>query len=251
VAPLGTALTVEQLELLWSVVNEPIICFDGDIAGLRATNRAIDLALKNMAGEKSIRIVQLPPGHDPDSWVKENPKNMELEIKDALSLSAALWERETSGGINTPEKRTSALNRLLEAVKTIPDSNIRWTWRDVMVKRMRSVGDLKPWKPKVKLPPAPSDTKKQRLIACIAAARPDLVDQHADALSTLKFTDTEAKMVINGVLVGSSPSVTGVIDALWNGDRAGFYDKLLIDPHHPTIDESFRELLGMPVEAEP
>jgi hypothetical protein len=136
-------------------------------------------------------------------------------------------------------------------VKTIPDSNIRWTWRDVMVKRMRSVGDLKPWKPKVKLPPAPSDTKKQRLIACIAAARPDLVDQHADALSTLKFTDTEAKMVINGVLVGSSPSVTGVIDALWNGDRAGFYDKLLIDPHHPTIDESFRELLGMPVEAEP
>jgi DNA primase len=251
VAPLGTALTVDQLELLWSVVNEPIICFDGDVAGLRASNRAIDLALKNMRGEKSLRIVQLPPGHDPDSLIKENPKNMELAISDAMALSVALWDRETSGGINTPEKRSAALNRLLEAVRTIPDSRVSRVWREIMLNRMRTVGDLKPWKPKVNLPPAPSDTKKQRLIACIAAARPDLVDQNADALATIKFTDTESRLVINGVLVGSEPSVSGVLEALWGVDRASLYNRLLADPHHPSVDESFRELLGLPVEAEP
>jgi DNA primase len=251
VAPLGTALTVDQLELLWSVVNEPIICFDGDVAGLRASNRAIDLALKNMRGEKSLRIVQLPPGHDPDSLIKENPKNMELAISDAMALSVALWDRETSGGINTPEKRSAALNRLLEAVRTIPDSRVSRVWREIMLNRMRTVGDLKPWKPKVNLPPAPSDTKKQRLIACIAAARPDLVDQNADALATIKFTDTESRLVINGVLVGSEPSVSGVLEALWGVDRASLYNRLLADPHHPSVDESFRELLGLTVEAEP
>jgi DNA primase len=251
VAPLGTALTVEQLELLWSVVNEPIICFDGDMAGLRATNRAIDLALKNMRGEKSLRIALLPPGHDPDSWLRENPKNMKLEISDAMALSVALWDRETSGGINTPEKRSAALNRLLEAVRAIPDSRVSRMWREIMLNRMRTVGDLKPWKPKVNLPPAPSDTKKQRLIACIAAARPDLVDQNADALATIKFTDAESKLVINGVLVGSEPSVSGVLEALWGVDRASLYNRLLADPHHPSVDESFRELLGLPLEAEP
>jgi DNA primase len=251
VAPLGTALTVEQLELLWSAVNEPIICFDGDKAGERATNRVIDLALGNLRGERGMRFAYLPDGHDPDSLAREYSLTLGTVIDgQTASLSEALWARETSGGLNSPEKRSAALNRLLEAVQTIPDGQHRTIMRRMIMERMNALGRREAWKPKVNLPPAPSDTKKQRLIACIAAARPDLVDQNADALATIKFTDRESRLVINGVLVGSEPSVSGVLEALWGVDRASLYNRLLADPHHPSVDESFRELLGLPAEAE-
>jgi DNA primase len=247
VAPLGTALTVDQLELLWSVVNEPIICFDGDVAGLRASNRAIDLALKNMRGEKSLRIVQLPPGHDPDSLIKENPKNMELAIRKAMSLSEALWERETHVGLNTPERRTSALNRLLEAVKTIPDGRISLEWRQLIFNRMRAEGRTASWKPKVNLPPPPTAEPKEKLLAVIAAARPDLVDRYLDKVSSIKCLNPTVALVINAVLVGSAPSVSGVVETLYGNP----YGSPVWEFHSPGIENLWRELLGLTVEAEP
>jgi DNA primase len=247
VAPLGTALTVDQLELLWSVVDEPIICFDGDVAGLRASNRAIDLALKNMRGEKSLRIVQLPPGHDPDSLIKENPKNMELAIRKAMSLSEALWERETHVGLNTPERRTSALNRLLEAVKTIPDGRISLEWRQLIFNRMRAEGRTASWKPKVNLPPPPTAEPKEKLLAVIAAARPDLVDRYLDKVSSIKCLNPTVALVINAVLVGSAPSVSGVVETLYGNP----YGSPVWEFHSPGIENLWRELLGLTVEAEP
>src|SRR5207302_5005795 len=70
VAPLGTALTTEQLGLLWKMADEPMLCFDGDEAGRRAAYRAVDLALPLLAPGKSLKFVSLPEGHDPDDLVR-------------------------------------------------------------------------------------------------------------------------------------------------------------------------------------
>ncbi len=70
VAPLGTALTEEQLELLWRISPEPILCFDGDGAGVRAAHRAADLGLPTLQPGKSLRFAMLPEGQDPDDLVK-------------------------------------------------------------------------------------------------------------------------------------------------------------------------------------
>src|SRR6185437_9271793 len=70
VAPLGTALTEEQLGLIWKMANEPILCFDGDKAGIRAAYRGADMALPRLAPGKSLRFAFLPEGQDPDDLYK-------------------------------------------------------------------------------------------------------------------------------------------------------------------------------------
>src|SRR5947209_2306167 len=70
VAPLGTALTEDQLKLMWRVSPEPVCCFDGDEAGLRAAKRASHLALPHLTPGQSLRFVFLPSGEDPDSLVR-------------------------------------------------------------------------------------------------------------------------------------------------------------------------------------
>jgi DNA primase len=73
VAPLGTALTEDQLSLLWKLNDEPVLCFDGDGAGLRAAFRAVDLALPRLAPGKSLKFALLPQGQDPDDLVRSLP----------------------------------------------------------------------------------------------------------------------------------------------------------------------------------
>ncbi|HEV3044665.1 MAG TPA: DNA primase, partial [Roseiarcus sp.] len=80
VAPLGTALTQEQLGLLWRMADEPVLCFDGDKAGRRAAYRAVDLALPLLTPGKSLKFVSLPEGHDPDDLVRAGGREAVEEI---------------------------------------------------------------------------------------------------------------------------------------------------------------------------
>ena len=70
VAPLGTALTEDQLALLWKMADEPVLCFDGDGAGIRAAFRAVDLAMPRLKPGKSLKFALLPQGQDPDDLVR-------------------------------------------------------------------------------------------------------------------------------------------------------------------------------------
>ncbi len=107
VAPLGTALTDDQLGLLWRMADEPILCFDGDAAGRRAAYRAVDLALPSLRPGKSLLFATLPDGQDPDDLVRAGGR---AAISDVLAsarpLADVLWTRETeSGRFDTPERR--------------------------------------------------------------------------------------------------------------------------------------------------
>ncbi len=98
VAPLGTALTEEQLELLWRISPEPVLCFDGDGAGLRAAYRAVDLGLPALQPGKSLRFALLPEGQDPDDLVKaEGPAAFHAVLRDARPLVDMVWDAGNDG----------------------------------------------------------------------------------------------------------------------------------------------------------
>ncbi len=126
VAPLGTALTEDQLTLLWRVAPEPILAFDGDDAGRRAAHRASRVALPHLVPGQSLRFVFLPAGEDPDSFVRRNgTEPMRALIAKAQSLAEVLWSGETEGrDLSTPERRAGLEAELDRIVKAIRDGKI-------------------------------------------------------------------------------------------------------------------------------
>jgi DNA primase len=131
VAPLGTALTENQLGLLWRVVETPVLCFDGDAAGQRAAMRAALRALPLLKPAHSLRIVTLPAGMDPDDLVKrDGAAAMERLIGEARPLADLLWGHERDAlPLVTPEDKAGLKARLLTHVETIADQDIRALYR--------------------------------------------------------------------------------------------------------------------------
>ncbi len=123
VAPLGTALTEEQLAALWRLSPAPVLCFDADAAGARATARAAELALPLLAPDRSLRVAALDPGDDPDSLIRrKGADGFRAVLAKARPLDAALFDlvREATGD-RTPEQRAELRNRLIQSSSRIPD----------------------------------------------------------------------------------------------------------------------------------
>ena len=127
VAPLGTAITENQLALIWRIHHEPIIALDGDTAGLRAALRLIDLALPLLETGKSLRFCILPTGQDPDDILKEKgAAYMQELLENAVPMVNLLWQRETEGkDFDSPERRALLDKSLRTAVMKIRDKSIR------------------------------------------------------------------------------------------------------------------------------
>jgi len=131
VAPLGTALTEDQLGLLWKMADEPVLCFDGDNAGLRAAYRAVDLAMPRLKPGKSLKFALLPQGQDPDDLVRAGGREAVTEVIDAAKpLAAMLWARETEGHtFDTPERRAALEARINDVTAGIGDEAVRRYYR--------------------------------------------------------------------------------------------------------------------------
>ena len=140
VAPLGTALTENQIELLWRMTKEPLLCFDGDQAGMRAALRAAELALPMIAPGRTLRFVLLPEGKDPDDIVREGgAEAFQGLLKEARSLADMLWLRETSGAVfDTPERRADLEQRLRKLTSTIRDESVRYHYSQDMRERAKA-----------------------------------------------------------------------------------------------------------------
>ncbi len=127
VAPLGTAITEDQLRLLWRIAPEPIIALDGDTAGLRAAMRLIDIALPLLEAGQSLRFALMPEGQDPDDLIRAGQTaEVQRLLDEALPLVRLLWRRETEGKVFDSPERKAALERALkERIGTIKDPSIR------------------------------------------------------------------------------------------------------------------------------
>ena len=137
VAPLGTALTEEQLSELWRLSPAPVLCFDGDAAGARAAARTAGLALPMLAPDKTLKLIALPAGEDPDSLVrKQGAPVLQSMLDSARSLADSLYDLLHEGVSDaTPEQRAAFRTKLEEAAKRIPDKALAGEYRSILLDR--------------------------------------------------------------------------------------------------------------------
>jgi DNA primase len=138
VAPLGTALTETQLAELWRLSPEPVLCFDGDMAGQRAALRVMARALPLLRPGYSLRFAALPAGEDPDSVIRNGGRAAFVEILSAARpLVDMLWEAELAAKPHdTPERRAELWHRLMARVALIPDRQLQSEYRNVFYGRL-------------------------------------------------------------------------------------------------------------------
>lgn len=132
VAPLGTAISEAQLTQLWQLADEPIVCLDGDGAGLQAGHRLIERALPALKPGKSLRFAILPPGQDPDSLLRSGgaafrgAAALALVFDEVMPLLEFLWNRETATRSATvPQQRLALEQRFRALAGSIPDRALR------------------------------------------------------------------------------------------------------------------------------
>ncbi len=138
VAPLGTALTPDQCGLLWRMAEEPVLCFDGDKAGLKAAFRAVDTALPLIGAGRSLRFVLLSGGMDPDELLRAGGRTAVAQaLASTLPLVDLLWMRETDGLVlDTPERRAGLERRLREVAGQIADETLRRHYQQELTDRL-------------------------------------------------------------------------------------------------------------------
>jgi DNA primase len=138
VAPLGTALTNEQLEELWRISPCPVLCFDGDAAGVRAASRAMELALPMLMPERSLKFATLPSGDDPDSLVRKGAGLFQAVLDAARKPADALYDMIIGEvGDRTAEQRAAAQSRFEEAAGRVADKALSWEYRQELRKKFR------------------------------------------------------------------------------------------------------------------
>jgi len=216
VAPLGTAVTDHQLQLLWRITDEPIMALDGDTAGLRAAYRVIDIALPLLEAGKSLRFALMPPGQDPDDLLRAKGAGAVQKLLDeAMPMVQLLWQRETEGrDFDSPERKAALDKALREKIKQIRDPSIRahygqtvkeLRWQLFNPSRRGPPGQARTgkWHP---IPTARASTKSSLLVAAGEDARthvreavilasllccPQLCDEFEDALEGMECTDPD------------------------------------------------------------
>lgn len=166
VAPLGTALTEQQITMLWRMVPKPLLCFDGDAAGQKAAFRAAQRALGGLKPGHSLEFVTLPEGQDPDDLVRNAGPRAFAELLDASEpLVERLWKTELAAEpVDTPEDRAGLKQRLGVHVANIADAEIRRHYADAFRERFDNLFARReqpfrptqqkrgPWKPNTPLP---------------------------------------------------------------------------------------------------
>jgi DNA primase len=137
VAPMGTALTEEQMEVLWRLHPEPTLCFDADQAGRRAASRAIDRALPQLKPGRSFRFASISGGKDADDVLREQgPAVLKAQLADTTPLVEALFIREKDQEpLDTPERRTALRGRLRQAAAAIQDKELAGAYREDLLRR--------------------------------------------------------------------------------------------------------------------
>ena len=172
VAPLGTAITEDQLRLMWRVHSEPIIALDGDKAGIAAALRLIDLALPLLEAGQGLRFAVLPGGMDPDDLIRaQGAPAMQKVIDSAEPMVRLLWARETDGKtFDSPERKAALDKTLRAALMRIKDPSIRGHYGEE-IKRLRwELFGTRPTK-RAFVPAGPGGRRKPDPLPALAATR--------------------------------------------------------------------------------
>lgn len=188
VAPMGTALTEEQIELLWKMAPEPILCFDGDKAGRKAADRAITTALPLTGAGRTVRFAFLPEGQDPDDLLKQRPDA--FNKIEPQSLIDALWQRELALLNDTPDGKVAFERALFDAVEVMRDHKLRSFYRRDIRQRLNELFGIRSRQaPRVAPQFQRSDDWRHALILAILLKHQELIDAEVERLAELEIED--------------------------------------------------------------
>ncbi|MAP93658.1 MAG: DNA primase [Ponticaulis sp.] len=228
VAPLGTALTEDQLSLLWKVGGEPILCFDGDDAGIRAAHKAIDRALPHLEPGRSLFFTLLPDGLDPDDLIRDRgPDAMKAELKGAKPLVDLLWQRELEQApLDTPERRAGLEQRLEIAVESISHVGVKKAYgrelnqrlRDFLFQSRRASSRNAQQSRVPAAKPAPEFNGRGLMILLRLIDSPELLEASLERLAIANFPDNDVS--------GLKDSVFDIIESGEEVDRTGLTSHL-------------------------
>jgi DNA primase len=214
VAPLGTALTEEQMEELWRLAAEPILCFDGDAAGLRAAYRAAERCLPLLKPGRSFRFALLSGGQDPDDLVRGGgAAAMAAVLEAAVPLAEMLWRMQAEGRpLDTPERRAAMEKALMDLVGAMRDTTVQGYYRRHFQERLRQAfapaprpgggrppqRGARPAGPAV--PPPPPAARRERLLLAVALQHPDLAARHAEDLAGIELESRDLDSLRGAIL---------------------------------------------------
>ena len=239
VAPLGTALTEDQLDLLWQLSPAPVLCFDGDAAGARAAARAADIALPRLAPDRTIRIATLPTGEDPDTLIRtQGAARMQAVLDGANPIAVALFDllREAAPVVS-PEQRAAFRARLVAACARMTDRGLAQEYRRDLLDRYFAAfrrgapAQQRSTRPRADRPVATregTDLERMRTLTAILLRHPHLAHKLEDALShlvlpppshrltqaVLAYADAADHLDFNGLIAHLS-SLDLVDDVAW------------------------------------
>ncbi len=127
VAPLGTAITENQLQMMWRLHPEPVVALDGDAAGLRAAYRLIDIALPHIDASRALRFALMPEGQDPDDVIqKGGPEAFQTLLENAIPMVDLMWRQATEGqNFDSPERKSALEHALQNQTRLIKDAGLR------------------------------------------------------------------------------------------------------------------------------
>ncbi|MZR32409.1 DNA primase [Sneathiella litorea] len=245
VAPLGTAITEDQLQILWQMAAEPIMCLDGDTAGWRAALRASERALPLLRPGYSLRFALLPEGVDPDDLIrKEGAGAIKAILDKALPLSEILWRKETDDRpIDTPERKAALEKSLYDLCDEMRDPAVqnyyRSFFKDKLWQAFRQKKPPKEWQGdgrskqsrfgrfanqrsdshkmssiSMRNPPSPGGGRREELILLTIVNHPEIIENHFDAIASLQFAspqlDRLRRAIIDIATVESSLDYSGM-----------------------------------------
>ena len=228
VAPLGTAVTDEQIEALWKLVEEPVLCFDGDNAGQRAAKRAAERALPLLKPGKSIRFAFLPEGQDPDSLISEQgPAALRTILNATQPLAEVVWDIERQASpTDTPERMAGLKSRLRQQASRIADPTVREQYRSLFDERTtpQQISPARPgrghrlWRrpiesrPRTNLAAAASSTLWQRILLAALINHPALIDEFGEQLIDVSLDANLDKLRVElHVILASNPDLDGQV----------------------------------------
>jgi DNA primase len=220
VAPLGTAITKDQLALIWRISPNPVIALDGDRAGTNAAYRLIDVALPLIETGKTIKFVLMPEGYDPDDLIQERGRDaMQNLVDDAISLGDLLWKRETEGlSFNNPEARAALDKKLDQAISNVSDRQLKYhyqqyfkdlKWSAFIKKPVRKSSDLNNITSAGNAVKdsfiANSDKKnfisfKEGVILAILVKYPNLIETNKEQLTTMVWNSKDHVLLLDEII---------------------------------------------------
>lgn len=280
VAPLGTAITDRQLQLMWRMSSEPVIALDGDKAGLRAAYRVIDLAMPLLEAGKGLRFAILPEGQDPDELIKaKGPEAMQEVLDGALPMVALLWRRETEGKVfDSPERRAALDKSLRETIRPITDASIKRHYGEILndmrrelFRGKREESPRKAWTPgggrgrfgkQAAVPTeglkaslivsgdeAQADLMREAVVLAVLIANPGMAMEFLSQLEALTPRSEDHAALLHAVLTHAEEEDAGALrDNVSAMAGRGALDRLMSHPHvqiAPPVRRPDREVAQM------